>query len=373
MKKALVVLAIVAATVPLAGKAYAICGGSVPMIHGLDSYFACDNSKGPVSAFSYLLSAPTTTNTGTEFIAVNLSTDPVNKVQIQTDWGNGGILGCPQDATGNHRVMIVVQATDGTGLLASISGVDASVGYLVETAHTYDGAGGALPLNCTNQNGRPQVTLLTSSAISVKVTPPHIYSDCDPNSVGIAALGDTCPDGFNGASATVGGIYTSTQPCATRPDVHLGAGTLWTKSAVVPDASGNATIPYTKPAADTDCFYVGQTTTVGGTEGGSITGFNRIQGGTVAQPKPENVKVSAASGKVSVSWSTATEVGLAGFRFLTSTKAKGQFEIGSFLAANGTSSYSASFGMGDFKGGRSLIVRAVLTDGTTVDAAAVNF
>jgi len=107
-------------------QAVAYCPVSVPMYHGFDSYFACANAQGPVSAFAYQVSNPISVNTGFEIIATNLGP---NAVQISTDWANGGIVGCPVTPAGNQRVVILVQANDGKGLIVSLSGANPSLGY----------------------------------------------------------------------------------------------------------------------------------------------------------------------------------------------------------------------------------------------------
>jgi hypothetical protein len=366
-----------------APSAYAACGASVPLLHGFDSYFACDNSRGPVTAFAYLVSAPSATNTGPVGIIRDLG---AGKVDIQTDWSTPGVIGCPQDALGNHRIMIVVQANDGTGLMTSISGASATLafGYTVETSQQFlgfDDTGKVLaaPLPCGTSNGRPRIVSVSPSSVQIHVDPPHIFSDCDSGTVG-EALGDACVDGFGGTVLPVGRIFTSNQPCGTRPDVR---SSLWTVSTAVLDAAGNANVPYTKPdngtkqcATDPTCLcaYIGTTTGTGTGESSSINGFISVAGTLAAQPTAENVRATTDSGKVKLSWSTSNEVGLAGFRLIAVSKTKGQFEIGSLIAANGAaSSYTAEARMGDLKGSRSIIIRSVLTNGTTVDAAPVNF
>lgn len=380
MKKALVVLAILGAIALPASEVYALCPASTPMFHGYGSYFACDESRGPVSAFSYSVSAPTTVNTGTEIIT---RTQDVGQVLISTDWGNSGILGCPANPNPT-RIMIVVQDSKGQGVLLSLSGASADLGYAVEAAHPNDPAGIALPVPCSDQNGRPHLNAFTSNTVDITVTKPKIYTDCDADSVGVVVLGGaTCLDAFDGvaAGATIGGIYTSSQPCGARPSTVRDAR--WTKAAVTPDATGRAIVPYTKPdntgktcATDPTCLcaFIGTTTTVGGVEGGSINGFIQVAGTLAAPPTAEGIRAAADSGKVRLSWSTSNEVGLAGFRLVAVSKTKGQSEIGSLIAANGSpSSYTAEARMSDLKGARSIIIRSVLTDGTTVDAAPVNF
>lgn len=376
MKKALVVLAVLGVLITSGSSAFAACQGfSLPVQHGLNSYLVCDNSRGPVTGFGYQVSSPTAVTSGTEQVAWDYLAP--GQVQINFDWGNIGAVGCAQSATGNNRILLAVQANDGTGVLLSLSGADAGIGYLVEAAHTFDPTSETLsfPLLCGNQNGRPTVVGVTPTEVIIKVLPPHIYSDCDPDSVGVQGFlsgligSNPCVDSFTGAAA-IGGIYTSVQPCGTKPDVRKAA---WTATGVTADPLGNATIPYTKPTADTSCLFVGTTTNVGGLESGSINGFIQVQGGLAAPPTAENVRAAMDRGNVKLSWSTSNEVGLAGFRLIAVSKTKGQFEIGSLVAANGTRSYTAEVRMGDLRGSRSIIIRSVLTDGSTVDAAPVNF
>jgi hypothetical protein len=382
MKKAFVVAMVLGAAALVVPNAYAICGVSVPMFHGLDSYFACDNSRGPVAAFSYQVASPTTINTGVDPIAVDLAP---GQVQIQTNWADNGVNGCPTNIAlppgeGNTRLMISVQATDGTGVLLSISGKDAGVLYLVEAAHTFDPDSGlAFPVQCSDRNGRPVIRGVTTNTVDIHVDPPIVKSDCDPDSVFVAGLGLLCPDGFTQA-ATVGRIFTSIQACGTKPNVDRNA---WTATTVQLNAAGDGSVPYTQPSnagktCATDptclCFYVGTSISAGGTEGQSIAGFIQVAGSLAAPPTAENVRAATDAGKVKLSWSTSNEVGLAGFRLVAVSKNKGQFEIGSLIAAKGSpSSYTAEARMGDLKGSRSIIIRSVLTDGTSVDAAPVNF
>jgi len=373
MKKLLLVLMVVGG-VALYGSdvfAQAPCGQSVPMGHFFDSYFECDTARGPVTAYAYQMNVPATTT-----VALNI-VNPLGpgQIQIATDWGNTGIVGCPQLGGADQRVIIVVQASDGTGILAALHGASTQLTfpYTVETVQQIDPvSGGVFPLRCGDKpNGRPRVDGLVGSSVQIHVDPPQIVSDCDPGTVG-AALADTCPDNFQGATAArIGGIYTSTQPCGTRPNVSKA---VWQPAAVTPDAAGNALVPFTKPTAGTDCFYVGTTTTVGTAESSGINAFIQVQGGLAGQPTAEGVRAVSETGKVKLFWSTSNEVGLAGFKLIAVSKSKGQSEIGSLIAAKGRpSSYTAEARMGDLKGARSIIIRSVLTDGTTVDAAPVNF
>ena len=372
MKKALAVLSILGVLGLAGSQAFADClGTSVPLYHALDSYFACDNAK-PVTAFAYQVTAPGTVNTGPLDITPAIYQGP-GVVRINTDWGNPGIVGCPQVAGVNARIMVVVQASDGTGIVTSINGANLYGFYVVETAHPYNTATGEiLPLPCVANNGRPRLNSITTSSVSIHVDPIQLFTDCQPGTLGAteAALGglEACGDAF-APTVGIGGVFTSTQPCGSRPDVRLAA---WTRSTATLDASGDAVIPYTKP---TDlCAFIGTTTSIGGVEGSAINAFIQVAGSLTAGPTAEGVRAATDTGKVKLSWSTSNEVGLAGFKLIAVSKSKGQFEIGSLIAAKGSpSSYTAEARMGDLKGSRSIIIRSLLTDGTTVDAAPVNF
>ncbi|HKN46947.1 MAG TPA: hypothetical protein VJ144_03145, partial [Candidatus Polarisedimenticolia bacterium] len=115
-----------------------------------------------------------------------------------------------------------------------------------------------------------------------------------------------------------------------------------------------------------------------GTNPVGLSGFVQVSGNPAlaASPKAENVSAKLSNGKVNITWTSSTELGLAAYKVLTVAKgSKGQLELAT-LSPNGNgggSHYSVSLGLGDFKGGRMAIVRAVMTDGTTIDAAPVNF
>lgn len=251
-------------------QADASCQFSVPMFHGYGSYFACANTQGPVSAVAYQVSNPIGVNTGTEIIARNSGP---GAVEISTDWGTGGILGCPVTQTGNQRIVILVQANDGNGLIVSLSGASPDIGYAVEAAHPFDPDGIAFPLSCNDQHGRPAILSSTRDTVSVHVDPPRVISDCDPDSVGMTILGGaTCPDGFGDVAANVriGSLYTSVQPCGGRPNTRTSA---WVRRADQLDADGNATLSYTPPTNPSDCAFVGATIVLAGNESSVITGY----------------------------------------------------------------------------------------------------
>jgi hypothetical protein len=408
MKKLLVVVALAGALALAGSQAYASCGGSVPMFHQLGGFFQCDNSRGPVASLAYEISN-SAVNSGTFVITQPL--DPTS-VAVNFDWGNDGINGCPQDATGFpgtnlHRIMIVVVANDGTGLLATISGADPQSTYQVENAHPFDGSN-ILPIPCTNQNGKPNVLSVSSSSISLHFNTPLVFSDCDPNSVAVLGLGLVCPDGFTD-QGSIAGIYTSVQTCGTSPYLDRtatntcslnrarqcsAAGTLpgpclasegvcntaaWTKSAVVPDALGNATIQATRPTGTDStgkplCLFVGGTVNVGGSESGSITGYTQLANVLAAPTKILNLKATKSQAKIDVTFSTDQQVGLGGFKVYVAG-AKGLSEIGRINPTGGDqgASYKATYSMSDVKGSKTITVKAFDASGREIASAQASF
>ena len=251
------------------------CGGSVPMFHAFDSYFECADAL-PAAAFAYQISAPESANTASLDILRGLGD---GKIQVHTDWGNNGIYGCPIQATGPQRIAIVVQGIDGRCLIVSLSGADFNIGYIVEAGHKFDPVTGlAHPLPCSDAAGQPQVISRTTGAdgrvtLDLHLAAPLVYSDCDPDSVGVLGGLNTCPDAFT-PNSSVARLYTSVQPCDRAPDLRRWN---WTDAGVTPDSAGNASVVVTPPATET-CALVGYTATIGGFESGAVVGFVKVQG-----------------------------------------------------------------------------------------------
>lgn len=277
MNKALsLVLIGVALCLAFAPGVEAACSASVPVYHAYDSYFVCADT-GPVAGFAYQLANPTGANSGSEdIVAEGVAGD--GRVQIQTDWLNGGFVGCPALPGANQRIVIAVQGNDGKGLFVSLSGANPDVGYAVEAAHKFDPATGiALPLPCGDGGGAPAIVSQTSAGgvvtLSLHFTAPRVISDCDPDSLGIVAGLGTCPDQFS-ASTAIGRIFTRTAACTTAPDLRRSQ---WADSGLVPDASGDATVTGPEPGKG-ECLYVGNTATINGFESSGITGFATVAG-----------------------------------------------------------------------------------------------
>src|SRR5206468_733869 len=125
--------------------------------------------------------------------------------------------GCPGDlgpGSVMHRVVIVVQGSDGRGLVATLGRGRRDVSYEVEAAHKSNPSGYVFPLACTDQAGQPRVLSRVEPSpglvtLSLHFDPPLVYSDCDPGTRG-AGLG-TCTDGFV-ADPHIGRVFTRIQP-----------------------------------------------------------------------------------------------------------------------------------------------------------------
>jgi len=383
MRKVIVAVAIMAVLGLGASQAYASCGTPTALGHTQDSYFLCADN-GPVAAYAYQLGAADITNTGlikivcTAFDGANCfgasGAAGDGKVTIESDWSIPGINNCPVDGAGGHRIILAVQCADGQGLLASIGGSDAGFAYTVELVHPFDGSNIA-PIAAGNRTGRPKIVgSVAASAGSATVnlhfeTDPLLYSDCDAGSLG--QFFGLCIDGFT-PTVTLGAIRTSIQRCGTNPDPTL---TRWTATSVTPNATGDAVITVALPTDPTMCLFIGGAANISGSTSPGITGFVQLQGGLAASPKAENVKASMANGKVTVTWSTPNEIGLAALKVMASSKSKDLFELATIQPKGngGSGFYSSVLSMGDLKGARTIIIRSVLTDGTTLDAAPVNF
>ena len=234
MRRPMACLAVLAVAGACAPAARAACSAYPALVyHGLDgTYFACDD-RSPVSAFAYQISDPLFTNSGGAPILACEQYDPATcpspgvvgdgAIRVLADWGQSGFNGCTVTATGPNRIAIVVQAADGQGLVATLSGADPSFGYLVEAAHPFDAATSQVfPLPCTRQGGAPQILADVPRPdgkvnLILHFTPPLVYSDCDPGTVGQAV--GTCTDAFQ-PDVRLGRIFTSQQPCQekTVPD-----------------------------------------------------------------------------------------------------------------------------------------------------------
>ncbi len=433
LRVALMVCGMAALAVPL----YAVpCGTPIFMQHQVSNFVCKDATE--VAALAWQINNAAN-NSGTENIACEAAgrdnclqggTAGDGVVVIDFDWVNPGIAGCPQIAGVNNRVVVVVQADDGRGVMASIGGtsVDLTAGYIVDLAHP-GGLGGdptapqlvrcgnvcsndlttpcasnadcPAPATCKGA-GRPTINLATNNTdgtttLNLTFPQPQVFSDCDPNSVG-QAFG-FCGDGFSPAAGQ-GNIYTSIQHCnstcsnapttmcTSNADCPAGGSCLvpsrpgvnranWTLNAVRPDATGNAVITVPRPTSSGDCLYVGSTTMINGNESAGITGFAAVGGPGVASPVALDVRAEQAGGNVRIRWHTSIEVGLVGFNVLTDGGKQGLRKVNDALIVadgnGGGKPYEVSIARGKFQSSRTVIIESVLADQTTLRSAPAKF
>lgn len=399
MRKALIFAAVCAIAGLLTSPASASCGGPLPMtnFNGFP-IINCPDGK-PATGYAYQPGAVPATNTGNLDIICEAdgasdqcytmpgSNGPGDeRVGIGTDWLLNGINGCP---TG--RVFINLQCNDGSGVLLSISGGCAALGYSVEAAFDFDGAAASVDAKGANsKNGRPVLQSFTRNGgmdiFQVQVDLPAVQSDCTPGSYGqlFQSLGYCADTELNCAGMTAparGRLYSSTQACNntdSRPPNNVRAGlatSVWTLQNL--DATGHGMVSLPTPITGM-CNYVGATTMIGANESDLITGFTSSGGPTAASPRAEAVRATKKGNSVEVAFSTSSELGLLGFNIYAAGKKGGEIKLNAALipptgAGGAGSSYTKAYGIAEFKGNRGVIVESVLTDNTTLRAPAVEF
>src|SRR5260221_2157401 len=286
MRRLLLLFALCAASLATVSRLEASCDVSTPMFHGLDSHFICPDVQ-PVYAFAYELSDPAGANSGTLKIACETfdgvscltpGTIGDNRVTIESDWANPGVVGCPVSTdSGPERVVLVVVGVAngaGRGLVVSLSGASPEIGYLVEAAHRLNSTStGVLPLSCGTSVG----AWALYGTISARFVSPSVYTDCDSASFGFnlpnLAPGSTssCNDDFQ-PNGRLGSVYSLLQPCADPIDIHKE---FWTDSGVMAVPGGTTSVP--QPVVPVGaCLYVGSTTVVGGLETMVVTDFSKV-------------------------------------------------------------------------------------------------
>jgi len=401
MRKGLILMTVCAVAVLAAPRAHAACGFAVPVGNAQSAYIAHCPDGSPVTAYTYAIDAPTTINSANLDIACealggscaqvlpqgNVAGD--GWVTIETDWSTPGYIGC----AAGHRVVIVLQCNDGSGVKFSLSGNDSGFGYQLELAFDC----GDVDCNFVNpldlkqadgvtpafNNGRPRVSGLSRSGgndvVNVNVPVSDLKTDCDPGTLGeIINIIDGDQLGCSTFTKNVGRgrLFRSTQPCTpgSRPTLALAAWTL-DPAVLGPTGDTQVTIP---TAAAGQCNYLGSTSVISGLDSNTIDGYVAVAGAGAASPKAESVRAARAGNSINVSFSTSSELGLAGFNVLTGSKGKGEIKLNAALISGkgiggAGSTYTLSFPVADFKGGRNITVESVLNDGTTLRSASVNF
>lgn len=391
MKKNLaVVLGLVAAVALSAAPAHAACGLSTQSVaQSLGTFFTGCPDANPVAFWAYLISAPSTTNSGGQDGACEAAAPATNGIgqgctpeagvagdgiiQVLYDWGsfNAGSVGCPSpagDTEGGSPIAIQMIANNGSGVLATLGYDIGYGGYDVDLVFPFDGTSFG-SLSCDFGNA-PIVSSVAAgpspdlSQVCVHLNPTKVFSDCDPASGG--AVVGTCPTGVPAPVAT-GRLYSRTGPCGQSPDPRLSTG--WTLLPVQPGAAdGNACNNITQVTGS--CNYIGATGNLGGIETLAVAGSVRIQDAAAATDKIKIDRAAFTQGKLVVSFSTINETSIVGFNVYA-----GQTKLNSGLVqakGTGSNSYTFDSARSDVKSNKTVTVEAVKSDGSVVRSTPVS-
>jgi hypothetical protein len=371
-----------------APSAWAACTvDSQPVFHGFGGYIASCPDANPVSGYVYLLSSPGTVNSGLqsdlficrEAFAVNgigLACQPEaggigdGNVTVLYDFGigNPGAVGCPNSAqTGNGATPVAAQVLCNNGASAVLS-----VGYsedLLQFVMEYGGPADFTPVHAGFGSG-PSLTSVgagpspSATNICVNVPAPAVFSDCDSTSAG---FGYSCPDAGSRLQFTRGQLYVREAACGSSPDPRILAG--WVPTAVQPDLAGDACNIVNTPTVPGMCTFVGTTGRLGANETGGLLGWFQVGGPAASNDKVKIDNAGFAQGKVVVAFSTTNETSIVGFNVYSGANKLN----GSLIAARGAGSnpYSFEVGRGALKGGKSVLVEAVKSNGTVERTAPV--
>jgi len=373
-----------------APSAWAACTlDSQPVWHGFGGWFSGCADANPVSGYIYLLSSPATVNSGTQgsgnpgFVcnqggvlnnilqtcqdAAGTAGDGNVTVFYDFGVGNPGAVGCPNPTaagTGVQPLGIQVLCNDGASIFMTLGFDEAVSQYLMEYAMPADGS----PVQAGYQNG-PAITSVgagpspSASTVCVHVPPPTVRSDCEAGTLG---EGYTCPDPSARPLITAGQLYIREAVCGSTPDPRTASG--WVPTAV-PLVNGDACNVITQPTIPGNCAFLGATALVGGIETPALTGWLQVQNAAAAGDKVKIDKAGFAQGKLLVDFSTTNETSIVGFNVYSgATKLNGNLIT---AKGAGSNAYSFEVGRGALKGGKSVLVEAVKSNGSVEKTAPV--
>lgn len=378
--------------------AQAACGfGSQPVAHGFTTVLNNCPDHDPVSFYAYLISNPAGTNSNGQDGVCEAAQIPNgigqtcdgaslrsgimgdNAIAVQYDWGsfNAASIGCPSpagDVEGGSPIAIVVQANDGSGAIITIGYDVPYAGYELDLAFPLDlgtglpGDGTCSPTTAPNfVSASGGTTPGTAASIKVHFPPAAILSDCDPNAGG--QFVGTCPNPANMPTTAPGRLYLRTAPCKSSPSLRLAD---WGLPVGTADGQGNFDVPITRPAATTDCAFIGATTMLDPDGGGplapvetaGITGSLQIPGSAAATDHVKIDKAAFVTSKLVVDFSTTDEMTIVGFNVYAGTSKLNASLIPS--KGPGSNPYVFEVGRGAVKSNRTVTVEAVTTNGSVI-------
>jgi len=394
MKRTVRIAILVIAALLFAGAptAWASCLGitSQQIWHGLDGFVAaCPDAK-PVIAYTYALSSPATINSAAQAVACNDGTATLPTglpcqpqagvgdgiVTVYYEWGEGntGSAGCPNpDQTGDDPIALQLVCNNGASVLLTVGFFPDTQQYTIELSGPDTGE----PVTALFENG-PSLAQFSGGAgsdtVCVTVPNPRVWSDCDPTSLGMTAGGGlSCTNPSSRPVATRGRLYSRVARCGTTPDPRISSGwalmTNNTNDGATPTCN-NVPRPPVAPTPDAqDCTYVGASALLGAVETAAVVGSFQITGDAAANDKVKIDNAAFAQGRLVVGFSTTNETSIVGFNVYTgATKLNGNLIT---AKGAGSNAYSFEVGRGALKGGKSVLVEAVKSDGTVEKTAPV--
>jgi len=344
-------------------------------------------------------------------------------------------VGCPTGtasapASGAAPVALQVVCNDGSGVIATVGFNSADFGYMLEYA-TGDGGAAAPNTLTAHFNNGPAISSVVGDQVCVNVPMPVMNSDCQRVQPTSTSTATSCAAR---SVLDRGLLYTINAPCGSAPPLKIGRcevapayiGTdgfpyfggrescyLDVDCPLAPDETGELLLTQTcvstadpfdpdnpiaprwrlltsqptaanaftpcntiaPPANVGECSYVGVTANWRNAASTIVRNSRSILGWRQVNPQgaaTDKVKIDNAGftqGKLTVAFSTSNETSIVGFNVLSgSTKLNG-----SLIAAKGAGSnaYTFEVGRGALRGGKSVLVEAVKSDGTVEKTAPV--
>jgi hypothetical protein len=255
---------------------------SQPFAHALGGVFNDCDDRIPVAGFAYALGRSATSGTtnivceadGEETQGGTCSFPPGGGARgdgiifINGNWSGPGVTGCPNPTgvRGVGRNVIIVRDNSGGGLVVTVGYEEGFGGYIVEFAQEYDPQGNVAPLDCRsadrsapasecakiltlNKSG-DQVT--TTATIEAQALLPRVFSDCDPDSIGMTIPDSpSCTEGAGTVFFGRGTVHSRVGMCdGSDQDLRRSS---WT--AETTDANGVAS--FTRSFPSDRCLFVG--------------------------------------------------------------------------------------------------------------------
>jgi len=392
MKRTFQLVLVLAACFVVAGtpSAWASCPGldtQAVRHNGIGGVIAGCKDDLPISGYIYSIATPGTIHSnGQQFVCTDGGVTfpdtflPCNLVPecgaagdgfvtlyYEFGQGNLGSVGCPNPGglgvDGTNPLAVHIVCNDGASVLYNVGYSTTWSGYNLDGAGPADGsfvqAGFGNGPSLTSLNAGPSPS---ADNVCVNVPHPAAVSDCDPGAADIS----TCPDPGARPALVRGKLYTRESPCGSSPDPRT---TGWVALPTLPDAAGDACNLITRPTTAGQCAFVGATGTFGTVETPAVIGWFQVAGPAAANDRVKIDKAAFTQGKLVVAFSTINETSIVGFNVYSGA----QKLNGNLITAKGAGSnaYNFEVGRGALKGGKSVLVEAVKSDGSVEKTAPV--